>query len=442
MDESFLNQAWEQMRATLDRELPVQEEKRRRVLFVPWRPAAAASVLLLLTVALLWWSQQAQTTAPVADASRAVSTPNDVATAEEDCDDISQAPVWVQKEQQEAKITIENGRQKAFIAAKERRSKVDKVQTNGTNTGMTATAAVLQPESAVFNPTFPAESAATILRSNTTGVLQANALQSLTARQIALLENEKLPADYDKPLPLLMPESTATTSGSKWKIGLELATYASPNAALDGYAGGAVVDVPIQSEKFNFRTGLNFNAQQRYFDVEVETGIESADRGGNAGFGPSNVIVDPQPNLSVNAQQLSLPLTLEFKPRKSWGLEGGLQASYLLGAQNLKGAEAYQTMTGLQNGNEEVTNFVYSLTNKSADRTGVVTFDSSSDSDNLNLRQLRRFDVALTAGVGVYPTKNIGVRLQYQRGLVDLLKADQFKTFGNNVRLSAVYFFK
>jgi hypothetical protein len=129
---------------------------------------------------------------------------------------------------------------------------------------------------------------------------------------------------------------------------------------------------------------------------------------------------------------------LEFKPRKSWGLEGGLQASYLLGAQNLKGAEAYRTMVAQNYGNEAIRVFVNDLTNK--DTNGTLMFDSTSD--DLNLRQLRRFDVALTAGVGVYPTKNIGVRLQYQRGLVDLLKADQFKTFGNNVRLSAVYFFK
>jgi len=116
-----------------------------------------------------------------------------------------------------------------------------------------------------------------------------------------------------------------------------------------------------------------------------------------------------------------------------------LQASYLLGARNLKGAEAYQTLAGFTNGNEAIQTFVSSLSNKAFDTSS--NADLRVDNSTVNIDAFRRFDVAVSAGFGYYPTTKIGVRLQYQRGLIDIVKADQFKTFGNNVRLSAVYFF-
>ncbi|MFN7118339.1 MAG: outer membrane beta-barrel protein, partial [Saprospiraceae bacterium] len=262
-----------------------------------------------------------------------------------------------------------------------------------------------------------------------------SSVETLNAQRIALLEKEMVKLEEKKKVEFFGATTDEKSAKSKGlNIGLELATYASAGAALDGYAGGAIVEVPTQSDKLNLRTGLNFNAQQRYFDSQVNA-IQETDRG----FSPSSVVIDPKPNIQVNAQQLSLPLTMEFKPRKSWGLEGGVQASYLLGARDLKGAEAYQTVAGFTNGNEAIRTFVSSLSNKQADF--MTNTDPAVDNSKVNIDAFRRFDVAVTAGFGVYPTENIGVRLQYQRGLIDMLKADQFRTFGNNVRLSAVYFF-
>lgn len=450
IDDKFINHAWEQMLVTLDQEMPT-EQKRRRIVLIPWHWAAAASVLLLLTIGAGWWFVHKNALLSVADLNPIISTEKEAKENVAATESVPEAkamekPVSTTAHQpqqekmsvadaQVPKHTTVTGNTNAIATSKALENQVVKktVQQLASIT-TTKIEPLSQEQSAATNSPAVTQFEETTTPSATTAI-ENTALPTLSALQLALLEKEPVALEGKKSVQLWAPVQEEKKSASNWNIGVELATYASADAAVDGYAGGAVVDVPMANDKLNLRTGVNFNSQQRYFDSNIDVATE-ADRG----FSPSTVIVDPSPNLRVNAQQLSLPLTLEFKPRKSWGLEGGLQASYLLGAQNLKGAEAYQTLAGFTNGNSDIRSFVSSLSTKN-NSAPVTNADPMTDNSKVNLDAFRRFDVAVTAGFGVYPTKNLGVRLQYQRGLIDLLKADQFSTFGNNVRLSAMYFF-
>ena len=452
-DEQLINQAWKQMLATLDQEMPV-EKKRRRVIMVPWRLAAAASVLLLLTLGAGWWLVQHSPSSNQTrvDSNPAISTEQQqIGTKVEEAASIAadhiKAEARAQKDQQQEVIENQviassNKALKTPVIANHQNSHSNKKQVTAPAVQALQQITGLEKEVATSKELIKTSentvSTAIAQTEMITPTLQKQSLQALDAQQIALLENEPVKLEEKKKVTYFgETQAEKDAKSNKWNIGLELATYASAGATVDGYAGGAVVAIPMQSEKFNLRTGLNFNAQQRYFDSNVP--ISEADRGANPSFGTSTVVVDPDPDFQVNAQQLSFPLTVEFKPRKSWGLEGGLQASYLLGARNLKGAEAYQTLAGFTNGNESIRTFVSSLSKQAYD---VTSNADPIDNSTVNLDAFRRMDIALTAGFGYYPTNNLGVRLQYQRGLIDMLKADQFKAFGNNVRLSAVYFFK
>lgn len=442
IDEQFINHAWEQMLSTLDREMPA-EKKDRRVVMVPWRWAAAASVLLLLTIGAGWWLSLQNSQGNLANSTAAVATTQSAHSASnEDCE-----------------TATTNETNATLAAAQPSQQALDKKEYAPIVTNKTAPKKafdnqyITKNSSPVANniksqtPSFGNENkeivtgiatieTATTTPQNQQATAEQSALPTLSALDLEKLKTEPVALSKKKQVPLWSPVLEEKKSDSKWNIGVELATYASPNAAVDGYAGGAIVEVPIESKKFNLRTGLNFNSQQRYFDSNIPA--EEASRGSSPTFGTA-VVVDPDPHFQVNAQQLSFPVTMEFKPGKSWGLEGGLQASYLLGARNLKGAEAYQTIAGFTNGNEDIRNFVSSLSNKQYDMT--TNAEPNVDNSTVNIDAFRRFDVGLTLGLGVYPSKNLGVRLQYQRGLIDMLKANQFTAYGNNVRLSAVYFF-
>ncbi len=441
IDDKFINHAWEQMLVTLDQEMPT-EQKRRRIVLIPWRWAAAASVLLLLTIGAGWWLHKQNTQTVVADNSQYPTTIEQL-VYNEDCPEVEMEQLATTHSTNEnLPPTIPAHTSSKFPA---KNFNIASTQTSKNQTVVKSLQQVIDMQSEpleMYNPSKHNIAENTAITTTLTQVAANEIItpvQILDAQQIALLEKEKVSLEKKPELACFCDDKEEkSTKNQRLNVGLEFATYASAGSALDGYAGGAIVEVPTQSEKFNVRTGLNFNASQRYFDSNV-TVLES-DR--TAGFGPATVLVDPQPDLQVSAQQLSLPLTVAFKPRQSWGLEGGLQASYLLGARNLKGAEAYQTLAGFTNGNAEVTTFINSLSNKAAQLNTGSNYDSSVNNGSLNVNAFRRFDVAVTAGFGVYPTENLGVRLQYQRGLIDMLKADQFKTFGNNVRLSAVYFFK
>lgn len=110
--------------------------------------------------------------------------------------------------------------------------------------------------------------------------------------------------------------------------------------------------------------------------------------------------------MSSNTTRLSyidIPLQLEYRIKPKWSIHGGLQPSILLGA-NMK-----REMNG--------------------------------ETSNRNVKDFyRTFDLAGTVGLGYDFNKNIGVRLGYDLGLINVEEqADFQKVFNRSIRLGLQY---
>lgn len=444
MDDKFIDQAWEQMRQVLDREMPV-ERKRRRLVMVPWVWGAAASIVLLISIGLGWWlwQQPGQQDPAIANVQQATEMP--IATTE-DCEEITPA-------KQEAiadNSTAQQFENNTPFPASETAKASDDIVKRNTSKGRTEEqlTAKTSVHELVAGKTIPNLSSvetagiATLENKNTATQQQTNAnilakteaVQPLSSAVIAELENSAV-TTLPKPkvdLNLTAPAIDVEKNAKNWNIGLEFAAFSSPTAPVTGFSGGAVVQVPVSGDKLNLRTGLSYSNRQNMIDVqagsETAMALESADQPDQSFTGSSVSIAEP--DFSITTHQLNLPAIFEYKFHKNFGIEGGLNGSYLVTARNLEGVENYQRVMGAN-----------SVVSNSA-RNFVNTLQADQATNKINIDQFYRWDVMAAAGLSVYPSQKLGVRFQYQRGLRDMLKDNDFEAFSNNFRVSAVYFFR
>lgn len=444
MDDKFIDQAWEQMRQALDREMPV-ERKRRRLVMVPWVWGAAASIVLLISIGLGWWlwQQPGQHDPAMANVQQATEMP---IAATEDCEQIT-PPKQEAIAQNSAARQLEN---KMPIPADETAKASDFIVKRNTSKVGTEKrlAAKTSVNELVAGNTIPNSASvetaeiATLENRNTATqnqipantLAKTEAVQPLSSAVIAELENAAV-TNLPKPkvdLNMTAPVIDVEKNTSNWNIGLEFAAFSSPTAPVTGFSGGAVVQVSVTGDKLRLRTGLSYSNRQNMIDVqagsETAMALESADQPDQSFTGSSVSIAEP--DFSMTTHQLNLPAIFEYKPHKNFGIEGGLNGSYLVTARNLEGVENYQRVMG---GNSTVSNSARNFVN---------TLQADQGNNKINIDQLYRWDVMATAGLSVYPSQKLGVRFQYQRGLRDMLKDNDFEAFSNNFRVSAVYFFR
>ncbi len=419
-DEQFIDESWERMRALLDKEMPVKD-KRRRLVPIIWIPAAAASVAFFI-IAGSWWFRQYQE--HINDSLRANHVIANVyhnAITEPPCDEAMQtAPI----------ASLQLPRQQPMKS-----------------TTFDATAALQETAQPIVSPSSEATpfiATTTIQISEDNNRIVPSEKASHTAyishvEQIESLHHSLTTAALTTTPDLKMPSTKPAPRQSAWQVGLEIAGFSNGYVAMSGYAGGALIDAPtIAGESMNVRTGVNYSARSQHFDVSAsKVKLDRVDASGSGG-GMGVVTIDDTPGtLSLHTQHVSLPVALHYKLQKKWGLEGGLQAAYLLNASNLQGAESYQTSFGIANNNENtIRSFINDLTEKHSNQS------AGTGSNEVNIDRLRRFDLGATLGVSYYPYSHLGVRLQYQHGLTDLLRDERFSAFNHHMRVSAVYFFR
>lgn len=444
MDDKFIDQAWEQMREVLDREMPV-ERKRRRLVMVPWVWGAAASVVLLISIGLGWWlwQQPGQQDPAMANVPQATQTP---IAATENCEEITPAKQDAiadhaavrQSETNASTLGSQTAKTSGFFAKRN----TDKVNTGKQLAAKTSandyTSSKMTPiQHSVGNSEIAAlenNSIATQTPTIANTLAETKAVQPLSSTVIAELEHSTV-ANLPKPkvdLNLTAPAIDVEQNSSNWNIGLEFAAFSSPTAPVTGFSGGAVLQVPVTGDKLRLRTGLSYSNRQNMIDVqsgsETAMALESADQPDQSLTGSSVSIAEP--DFSMTTHQLNLPAIFEYKMHKNFGIEGGLNGSYLVTARNLEGVENYQRVMA---SNSTVSN---------ATRNFVNTLQADQGNNKINIDQLYRWDVMATAGLSVYPSQKLGVRFQYQRGLRDMLKDSDFEAFSNNFQVSAVYFFR
>ncbi len=436
LDDKFIDHAWEQMRQLLDQEMP-QKEKRRRFIIVPWMWGVAASLLLLISIGLGWWFWQDRETigTPIAasDAKQAIGV-----IPEENCDEVTTPAI--------AELS-------AGHPTQVQPGKVSSISPKANNSALKRSfekkpiviknSAQIQSvqQLVIADSLLPSTNMEKITKTDHIGIAQnaANAIQQTDYQEIPLISgrmlevlNHSFANEMSAPEPnlnLITPPIEHKKS-KNWSVGVEFATYASTGAPVSGFASGAVMQLPVSNENLSLRTGLNYSNLENMIDPQAGSATEEALKAEQRDqfFTGASVSV-AEPDFSMTSHQLNLPLILEYKMHKFFGIEGGVQGSYLVAARNLEGAEAYQVVLTTNYVPPTIQNFVNN-------------FAADTDGKKINIDQLHRWDVMATAGFTIYPIQKLGVRFQYQRGLVDMLRNKEFEAFHNNFRVSAVYFFR
>ncbi len=423
LDDKFVDQAWEHMRQLLDQEMP-EEKKSRRLVVVPWWGwSAAASVLLLISAAVAWQFWSVSSSAPVAAREKAGLS---IASANEECNE-PDANTVVAQVRRRSSGAARPAQKTPLSALKKLIPAAPQPATLVINSEKTSAYPILETETSLDNNTFLLPEG-----KNTSAVIESSDILTLDRRTPPNLPYAlRLANETPSPSPLPPFEPTEVEKSAKnWKLGLEFGTHASGGSAVGGFSGGAVVQMPAASDKWRLRLGLNYTSLQNSIDIQrgsatADAFAESAQNRG--GVAPNSVDVKA-PEFRLTTHQLNLPAVLEYRAHRYLSVEGGLQGAYLLTARNLEGAERYQTVMISGYVPPTVKGFVNTL--------------QSGTNGEVDIQQLYRWNVFALAGVTVYPTPKLGVRLQYQHGLRDILKDSDFSAFNHNFRVGAVYFFK
>lgn len=415
LDDQYIDQAWEQMRQMLDQEMPVQQ-KRRRAAFWWW----LLPLLLLLSVGSAWWlwnwssgktrpEPQVETEHPVAGVhpkekpgadissnkpNEAHQSNNTLATAngQKAKTNKNQVLLSVLKKDKNEQVAILDENQHPKYAPPSENEAADTFATS--------------EEAPSRKPPF------------LTDPLKIKGLQQLPVPKTDLAMNAA-----SQPQPGLF----------RW--GLEGGAVTDAFNNLDGAFAGMIAEFPLRGRKLHLRTGLNFSNNRFVIERQSGNGTEELsqdnprqpDREANA-----EPAAAARVNFDLRAQQISLPVSLIFQPSSNWGVEAGANLSYLTSATSINNDEALITLndssTGLNPNAFPANRFVNEL--------------YRDTNQNINLNELNRWNVAATAGVLYYPADKWSVRLHYHFGLTDILKNADFQSLNQNLRLSAVYYFR
>jgi len=415
LDDQYIDKAWEQMRQTLDQEMPVQP-KRRRAAFWWW----LLPLLLLLIAGSAWvlWQQslertspkeQAEPARPIADANPKTQAKTDL-SPEKTPDNARAARTQIPAKTNESNNTANpslppvsemDDDEPVANFDKNRQQKYALPSENENST--TFATSEQQPSQ---KPPF------------LTAPLEASNLQPLPLPKTDLAIHD----DVAKPQPGLF----------RWGLEGGVATNALRN--FDGAFSGVIAEFPLRGRKLHLRTGLRYstnrlNIQRQSDDSEVAFSQDTPpqpDREANADPAAAARI-----NFDLRAQQIALPVSLIFQPSSKWGIEAGANLSFLTSATTISGDEALITLnnsgTGLNPSAFPANRFVNELYHDA--------------NQNIDLSELNRWNVTATAGVLYYPADKWALRLHYHFGLTDILKNVDFQSFNQNLRLSAVYYF-
>jgi hypothetical protein len=396
-DELFVNRAWAQMAGLLDREMPVQPQRRP----LPWLWILGALLLGSLAGGLLiyaWMQPSMPPQQPSVPATAFADTAP--APATETCPDISHAA--------EALPEASN------LLTTPQAQNPDRHDVSR-----------LTPLSAIAAATTPAP--ANVLKSSALppsptmapkpmGEAAASLAAALPAMDILPTLNLLLPTE--PPIPALL--TRAQTSSNKrlaFRLALEIGSF-SQSGAIDGYFAGLSGELSPRGKRLYLRSGLHYQTDQRQrfngekvFTQQLTPSETSNNISGSSLLSSTSHI--------IASQSLSLPLTAGYRLSPRLAAEAGLQADFLLSAQ---AQEEWRLLNGAnlplpQPGN----NLLY-------------RFEASNAR-----QQLASTSLGLHAGLAYRLSGRIAARLHYRHGLTDLLSAPAYRAYQRGGWLSATY---
>ncbi len=237
-------------------------------------------------------------------------------------------------------------------------------------------------------------------------------------------------AENDKKLNLL-----AISKDKKWKFGISLGAFSNNIKTFAGISFGGKVKYNLD-RRFAVGTGLQYSIlsgykESSYSRTNEQSSLAVTNAVDSSSFEMLDEIYGPYRSIESSSGHDNLPISsLHY-------VEIPIELSYKI-------SEKFQVQLGVKPGYLVKAN----ADSPSVPDTNTLPSYSTQDrnlSDNKLYQSLNKINLATSIGIGFYPTKNFGIDLQYNHGLVDITKDNvwlqqQINT-NNNFQLSATYFF-
>ncbi len=231
-------------------------------------------------------------------------------------------------------------------------------------------------------------------------------------------------------------ESSKKAKPKKWSFGILLGNYFNDKSLFAGATFGGKVNYSL-NRKLSIGGGIQYSILAGYQKKKLINSNRAADELDSV---PGNGIFDDTTSTSSNPNEesfvldnnnqtgsghsdlpishlhyIEIPLEFAFRITKKIQVNLGAKAGYLISAN-------------------------WDKKNVSFDNNSNVTRSQNSFSNSLE-----KLDFATSIGLGFYPSKQIGIDLRYNHGLVDITKDDhwlndQINT-NKNIQLSVLYLF-
>jgi len=221
----------------------------------------------------------------------------------------------------------------------------------------------------------------------------------------------------------------------KPKIGIEAKQGGSSNFAKISL--GLVYAMPLNKEKWSYQIGANYSLQRRIFSDETSESLENIFNpiGENSSNDDNEILLQTYStaeeerfnqfaftiprNLRSHYLNLNNELAYQFAPK--WSATIGVTASLLLYARN-----------------DYTDGGVFSSSDLSFDADN---FSSSLDQSPINRASLRDYDLAGEIGFGFHPSKKWSIQANYHHGMINLFKYSSDKRFNRYGEVAVRYYF-
>lgn len=406
LDDQFFDQAWENMRSTLDKEMPTKKKRRR---FLPWFFLMTGAVIGLLFWYGISFSTQDVVTTPIVENPMSSPIQNNTNTNTKKVFAPSNANP----------ISPNNTISKSTLTKQVKKSNFTQPAKNNKSFTSNTTPTTQQDIYRTNKTTKPKDqfiSDIPVAVSNNKTITSLALLNSINP----LLENKTTQLEFD-----LKSKETVKLCPPKRKIefGIQggLTNNFSPFNKI-GFTAGGFIHFPI-GKKWGIQTGLNYTtlAQNQLFYASENHDVILEDNSQSGGITPVANLDLYQLNTTIDYQlksihYLEIPLTTTFQISSKWKLQAGANFS--------------KAIRGSVSSSEEQNFFLIDNDPTSALELNNVRTNNIGFPELSNQEWKKNFVSALL-GISWNPVKQLSFNLSYHQAILDndfksLILQDQF----------------
>lgn len=432
IDEQFTNLAWAEMRKLLEEEMPVTSPpKKRRYLLL-----FLLFFLVLGGLTTLWAIQDQRSSEEKEASIQAVAT----------------LQGSTQKEKEIIEETENCPEVKNHDIVENKNTKVTTIYKNP-NTKTVASSDLISPTPVQIVSPIETLPTAPILPTvqeldQTNNIIQSDllAFSKLPSTFVGLDYVSLLEEDLNSPK--TKKQSAFVAALMPTKFGVEGGALSNQLTQIDGYHLGLTAKYNLKANHWAIHTGVSYAIQNHSYRFgrrngnadELSLSFDSNGENINVGNSVQDTIATVSNPGSFNAeldslsqyvttafsarvQRLEVPILMSYRADDRLHFDFGLQASYVLAAKTTRD-EIVPFFDGLYRSSS-----TFNQTQAAANKSG------------FSAKNVNRFDLAIRGGISYYPTKNIGLRLHYQFGLINTSESDRYRSHNRSLKLSSIYYF-